>query len=96
MIRSRVCVSHAALVFGVTLVPGYEMDVWPHDGLSGTSAHVHSDVESCDLAFLDLFVAVVVGHAVGPAQEVSIVLLWDEQSVSLYAGIPVIENESEI
>ena len=92
----RVCMSHSAYLFGITLVSWYEVYVRPHYGLSCWYSHVHADVESCYLARLDLLISVVVGHAVGPAHEMCVVLLGYEEFMPWYARISVIENESEI
>lgn len=88
--------SHSAYLFGIALVPWYEVYVWPHNGLSCRYSHVHANVEAIYIAFFDLLIAVVVRHAVGFAHKVRIIFLGYEKFMSWHARISVIEYESEI
>ena len=88
--------SHSTYLFGITFMSRYKVYVWPHDCLSGRDSNVHTNVESIYLACLDLFIPVVVCHAVGPAHEVCVDLIGYEKFVSRHARISVIENEREI
>jgi len=89
-------VTYSSHWFAVILVSWNEMDVWPHYGLTCTESNVHANIETCYLAFFDLFVAIVIGHPIRSTDKVSVVLLWNEKFVSWYARILVIENKSEI
>ena len=88
--------SHSTYLFGITFMSRYKVYVWPHDCLSGRDSNVHTNVESIYLACLDLFIPVVVCHAVGSVHGGGVVLFGYEKFVSPHARFSVIANESKI
>ena len=64
VVCSRMGVSYAAYLFGITFVPWYKMYVWPHYCLASTQTDVHANIESLDLATLDFVITEVVRKAI--------------------------------
>ena len=89
-------VAYSAYCRRVSFMSWYEVYVRPHYCLPGRSPYVHSNIEAVDFSLLDFFISIIVCHAEASANKVRIVFFWDEQSMSFYAGIPVIEHICEI
>ena len=89
-------VTYSSHWFAVILVSWNEMDVWPHYGLTCTESDVHANIETCYLAFFDLFVAIVIGHPIRSTNKVSVVLLWNEKFMPRHTRILVIEYVGEV